>query len=127
LFASVALACLAAGLASAQSQSGPKPKLIDLGAFDESRTLLSGSPETVTMRSGMVVIAPSKSVGTHSTNTYEEAVVVFDGVGEMRFADGSVIRVKPRTVVYCPPMTEHDVVNTGTASLRYVYVVAQAR
>lgn len=121
------LVVLTVGLAFAQSQSGPKPKLIDLDPFDESRTLLSGSPETVTMRSGMVVIAPSKSVGKHNTNTYEEAVVVFEGVGEMRFADGSVLRVRPRTIAYCPPMTEHDVVNTGTAPLRYVYIVAQAR
>jgi len=27
---------------------------------------------------------------------------------------------------YCPPQTEHDVFNTGTGTLRYVHVVADA-
>jgi mannose-6-phosphate isomerase-like protein (cupin superfamily) len=28
--------------------------------------------------------------------------------------------------LYCPPSTEHDVFNTGTTTLRYVYVVSRA-
>ena len=127
LFLTMLLVVLTVGLAFAQSQSGPKPKVIDLGALEASRTLLGGSPETVTMRSGMVVLAASKSVGKHSTKTFEEVVIVLEGVGEMRLSDGSVLRMKPHTVVYCPPATEHDVFNTGTEPLRYIYVVAETR
>jgi len=89
--------------------------------------VLGGPPETLTMRSGSVVLLPSKSVGRHNTGDYEEAVVVLAGRGEMRLADGTVLNLKPFVVAYCPPGTEHDVKNTGDEPLRYVYVVAKGR
>ena len=106
----------------------PKPKSvkIDMSSTADMR-VLGGPPETLTMRSGSVVLLPSKSVGTHNTGDYEEAVVVLAGQGEMRLADGTVLRLTPHVVAYCPPGTEHDVTNTGTEPLRYVYVVAKAR
>jgi quercetin dioxygenase-like cupin family protein len=115
-------------VAAAQTGSGLRPKVVELdpAAGDYTR-VLGGPPETATMRSGYVVLEPSKSVGKHSTETYEEAVIVFAGVGEMRMSNGSVLKLKPYVVVYCPPDTEHDVVNTGNETLRYVYVVAKAR
>jgi len=50
-----------------------------------------------------------------------------EGQGEMVFHDGSRLELKARTALYCPPETEHDVKNTGTSTLRYVYVVANAQ
>ena len=79
------------------------------------------------MRSGAVVLPPLQSVGKHSTGGYEEAIIVLAGAGEMRLSDGTVLPLEPHSVAYCPPATEHDVVNTGSDPLRYVYVVAQAR
>jgi hypothetical protein len=32
-----------------------------------------------------------------------------------------------KAVAYCPPGTEHDVVNTGAVPLRYIYLVAKPR
>jgi mannose-6-phosphate isomerase-like protein (cupin superfamily) len=92
-----------------------------------SAKLFGGGSETVTMGSGSVVLAPSQSVGKHTTEKYEEALIVLAGSGELRLADGTVLPLKPYTVAYCPPMTEHDVTNTGAVPLRYVYVVARAR
>jgi mannose-6-phosphate isomerase-like protein (cupin superfamily) len=106
----------------------PRPKLIQIDpSATQSNPLLSGPPETVTMRSGSVVLLPSKNVGRHGTGQNEEALVVFSGTGEMRLADGTVLKLKPYVVAYCPPATEHDVFNTGSEPLRYVYVVARAR
>ena len=106
----------------------PKPKAVQI---DPSSTadmrVLGGPPETLTMRSGFVVLLPSESVGKHNTGDYEEAVVVLAGQGEMRLADGTSLRLKPYAVAYCPPGTEHDVTNTGNEPLRYIYVVAKAR
>jgi len=79
------------------------------------------------MRSGLVVLAPGKSVGKHSTEQNEELLVVLEGRGEMTFRDGSKLPVKAQSALYCPPGTEHDVTNTGTGALRYVYVVAGTR
>lgn len=89
--------------------------------------LLQGPPETVTMHSGLVVLAPGKSVGRHSTKGYEEIVIVLEGRGEMRFFTGrAAVLLESGMAAYCPPQTEHDVFNTGTGTLRYVYVVADA-
>jgi quercetin dioxygenase-like cupin family protein len=106
----------------------PQPKVIPLGSSGKDVTpVLSGPPESVKMKSGLVVLAPGKSVGTHSTEQNEELLVVFEGQGVMTFKDGSKLQVKANSAVYCPPQTEHNVTNTGTDNLRYLYVVSNAR
>jgi quercetin dioxygenase-like cupin family protein len=104
------------------------PKLITLDQIShDSAQVLNGPPETVTMRSGYMVLAPSKSVGRHSTRDYEEAIVVLAGKGEMKIIGGSTLHLRPYCVAYCPPNTEHDVMNIGTDTLRYIYIVARAK
>jgi mannose-6-phosphate isomerase-like protein (cupin superfamily) len=106
----------------------PEPRIVELDRdATEYLRILEGPPESVTMRSGYVVLLPEKSVGRHNTGSYEEMVIVLDGEGEMLFGDGSLLRLKPYVVAYCPPDTEHDVRNTTSRPLRYVYVVARAR
>ena len=106
----------------------PKAKKVELDiSGTEYVRILGGPPESVTMRSGYVVLLPSQSVGKHSTDAFEEMVVVLEGEGEMLYGDGSVLQLKPHVVIYCPPDTEHDVRNTGERPLRYIYMVARAR
>ncbi len=118
-------------IAAAQTQGAqPKPhaKVVALGKNDNGLLpILTGPPETVTMKSGYVVLDPGHSVGKHSTEHHEEILIVLEGQGEMLFHDGSRLELKARTALYCPPETEHDVKNTGTSTLRYVYVVANAQ
>ena len=108
-------------------QSKPRAKVL---ALQQPGTgvlpLLAGPPETVSMKSGYVVLEPGRSVGRHSTEHHEEMLVVLEGQGEMLFHDGSKLKIEGGTALYCPPETEHDVVNTGAENLRYVYVVANA-
>jgi mannose-6-phosphate isomerase-like protein (cupin superfamily) len=111
-----------------QEVPSPRGKVIQIDPLaEESMTLLGGPPETMTMRSGSIVLLPLKNVGRHSTNNNEEVLVVFSGSGEMRLADGTILNLKPYAILYCPPDMEHDVFNTGSEPLRYVYVVARAR
>jgi mannose-6-phosphate isomerase-like protein (cupin superfamily) len=63
-------------------------------------------------------------VGRHSTGECEEVVIVFEGRGEMTITGGLALRLGPGSVAYCPPWREHDVTNTGSEPLRYLYVVA---
>jgi len=106
----------------------PTPRITHLDpAASRSLEILTGAPMTVTMRSGYVVLAPGHSVGKHSTMANEEALVVLAGQGELRITNGPVIPVKAFDVTYCPPEKEHDVVNTGTDTLRYVWLVAKAK
>ena len=44
----------------------------------------------------------------------------------MVLANGSKIDISPEAAAYSPPGTEHDVINTGAAVVRYVYVVCAA-
>jgi mannose-6-phosphate isomerase-like protein (cupin superfamily) len=111
-----------------QEVTTPRARVVQINPLaTESMPVLGGPPETVTMRSGSIVLHPSQNVGRHTTGSNEEALVVFSGSGEMRLADGTVLTLKPYVVLYCPPETEHDVYNTGSEPLRYVYLVARAR
>jgi len=105
----------------------PSPKVLKLDDAGKGYLrLLGGPPETSTMRSGLVALAPTKSVGKHSTENYEEIVVVLKGEGEMPITGGDTLHFKEGEVIYCPSQTEHDVTNTGSGELRYLYVVAKA-
>lgn len=107
--------------------SKPKPKIVKLDTkTDDYQRVLGGPPETVTMHSGLVVLAPGKSVGIHNTEKYEEVLVILEGQGEMRITGGPTMALEVNTVAYCPPRTEHNVVNTGEGRLRYLYIVAIA-
>ena len=131
LMGSSMLAVLCASLPAANAE-GPAAALevrsirLDAEGKDYLR-LLGGPPETVTMRSGLVVLGPGKSVGRHNTKGYEEMVIVLEGRGEMRsFAGRPAVPLEAGMAAYCPPKTEHDVFNTGDTPLKYVYVVAAA-
>lgn len=87
--------------------------------------LLTGAPQTITMEAGSVALAPTDSVGTHNTNRYEEIVLVFSGTGEMRVTGGAALRLTPNCLAYCPPFTEHDVVNAGGDTLRYIWLASK--
>ncbi len=113
---------------TAFAQEKPHAKLVQLnrsGAHDLPP--LAGPPETVTMKSGLVTLPPRQSVGKHSTASHEEMLVILEGKGEMKFEDGTALPVDPDHILYCPPQTTHDVTNTGTGVLRYIYIVASAR
>ena len=106
----------------------PSAKVVELDAHGgDYLAVLGGPPETVTMRSGLVVLAPQHSVGRHTTGENEEVLIVLEGKGEMNFEDGHSLPVEANHAVYCPPHTVHDVKNTGRGALRYVYVVARAK
>lgn len=111
--------------------SPPQPerraKLVRLDSAGKDYLPVLGPPESVSMRSGLVVLAPGKSVGKHSTEHNEELLIVLEGNGQMSFKDGSTMPVSANNALYCPPETEHNVTNTGTGPLRYVYVVASTK
>lgn len=110
------------------AQEKPRAKVVKLapsGVHD--MLLLAGPPETVTMKSGLVILPPGQNVGKHSTGVHEEMLVILEGKGEMMLADGTRLEVDQDHILYCPPRTEHDMTNTGTGVLRYVYIVASAK
>jgi quercetin dioxygenase-like cupin family protein len=118
------------GVASAAAAAGvatPHVKVVKLDPGDSTDfVLLGGPPETGSMRSGLVTLAPGAAVGKHTTGKNEEMLVPLEGEGELRITGQPPIHIAPGLITYAPAHTEHNVVNTGTGRLRYIFIVARA-
>ena len=101
-----------------------KVLVIDLNEKPENQKLLSGAPQTLGMRSGRVYLTPGQDCGLHSTKDREELLVFLSGHGELIIGQESRFQVGQGKVSYIPPQTDHDVKNTGSEPLVYVYCVA---
>jgi mannose-6-phosphate isomerase-like protein (cupin superfamily) len=97
---------------------------IDLNKDPENQKLLDGKPRTCGMRSGRVYLPPGQACGRHSTKDREELLVFLSGCGELLIGEEDCFEVGQGKVSYIPPQTAHDVRNTGSEPLVYVYCVA---
>lgn len=80
--------------------------------------------KSVKLRSGYVCLQPGASVGEHSTENYEELLIVLSGAGEVETGGEHERRpITANQVAYNPPQTTHNVHNTGAEPLRYIYIV----
>lgn len=85
-----------------------------------------GRSSSVAMRSGLVTLQPGRDVGVHSTENYEELILVLCGQGEVEANGLGRKKISANYAVYIPPNTSHNVFNVGSEPLRYIYVVAPA-
>ena len=125
----VLVATMLAGRAAslAEDQSAPQIRSIALEPGDQSYfLLLKGPPETKSFRSGLVTLAPGKSIGVHNSGVNEEMIVPLEGQGELRFSNHPPLLIKSGLITYAPAHTEHDVINTGSGPLRYIFITAKA-
>jgi mannose-6-phosphate isomerase-like protein (cupin superfamily) len=79
------------------------------------------------MRGGSVRLKPGESVGWHSTNGNEEAIVILHGKGTANIEGHADVPLHEKILAYIPPATRHNVTNTGTEILEYVWVVAPTK
>ena len=121
--------------------SAKKVLVIDLDNNAEYQKLLDGQPQTCGMRCGRVYLKPGQTCGQHSTAEHEETLVFLSGQGELligpRLRGGKLVprldrgkdsfAVGQGKISYIPPNTVHDVKNTGTKPLIYIYCVAPTR
>ncbi len=89
--------------------------------------LLKGTPQTSGMRGGSVRLKPGESVGWHSTSGNEEALVILHGNGAANIEGHPDVPLHEKMLAYIPPATKHNVTNTGTEILEYVWVVAPTK
>ena len=104
--------------------SSEKVLVTELNDKPEYQRLLAGRPQTFGMRSGRVYIEPGQSCGQHSTKHHEELLVFLSGRGLLRIGEQDSFQVGEGKISYIPPYTIHDVQNTGTEPLIYIYCVA---
>ena len=95
-----------------------------LNCADGDCPLLKGAPQTSGMRGGSVKLKPGASVGWHSTSDNEEALVILHGRGVAHLEHHAEVPLQEKMLAYIPPATRHNVTNTGTEFLEYVWVVA---
>jgi len=101
-----------------------KVLVIDLTDSSEYQRLLAGRPQTCGMRSGRVSLQPGETCGRHSTEQHEEMLVFLSGKGAALIGEQeSPVEVGQGKVSYIPPHTIHNVKNTGTEPLVYIYCV----
>jgi len=100
------------------------PKRLSLGS-KKSQSLIR-PPKSKSMRSGLVILPPGELIKAHNTKQNEEILIGLEGSGKVRFPDKDLpsFSIGAKRGVYIPPMTNHEVINIGTAPLRYVYIVA---
>lgn len=115
---------LAFGAMAAQDAMKRGPMTFTLDCAGGDCPLLKGTPQTSGMRGGSVKLKPGDSVGWHSTAANEEALVILHGSGIARIEGHPDVRLKENMLAYIPPATRHNVTNTGTEVLEYVWVVA---
>ena len=104
-----------------------KAMVVDLNDKPEFQRLLAGEPQTCGIKAGRVYLAAGKDCGKHSTNEREEILVFLSGkgcavIGEME----EKIGVGQGKIAYIPPETEHNIINTGSSPLIYIYCVVPA-
>jgi len=107
--------------------SRPQPMAVPLECPQGDCPLLRGEPQTTGMRSGFVRLKPGATVGWHTTGQNEEALVVLRGKGEALIEGRPGQTFAAPALAYIPPATRHNVSNTGSEVLEYVYVVAPAK
>jgi len=100
-----------------------KVLVIDLNEKAEYQRLLGGKPQTCGMRSGRVYLPPGQSCGRHSTEEKEEMLIFLSGRGRLLVGEKESFQVSRGKVSYIPPHTVHNVENTGTEPLVYIYCV----
>jgi len=106
--------------------ASPRPFVRNLEDPCDYHILLTGRPQTFGMRSGRVRLAPGKSIGLHNTKDNEELLVFLSGSGVALIGQETRLQVAVGKVAYIPPQTPHDIRNTGTEPLVYVFCVAPA-
>jgi len=102
-------------------------KLVKLVSGGKYQRLLSHESGTFGVKSGHVILNPGEKIGLHSTDEREEVIIVLKGAGEAAVGPGKILKIEENSVLYIPPKTEHDINNTGTWILEYVYVTSIAR
>ena len=100
-----------------------KPFRVPFAEGEDYQLLLDGPPQTRGMRCGRVVLKPGETAGEHSTGQYEEVLVILEGQGELWCKDLPSLAAEKGYLLYVPPQVIHDVRNTGTVKLRYLYIV----
>lgn len=96
---------------------------VEVNDKKEYQRLIPGTPKSCGMKSGRVYLESGDDCGVHSTENKEEQLVFLCGRGTAQIG-GEKYDVGAGKICYIPPHTEHNIINTGTDPLAYIFCVA---
>lgn len=102
-----------------------KVKLIKLESKERYQRLFNKDLGTCGMRAGHVSLRPGENIGEHTTGDLEETLIILRGRGEARIDDAK-LQIEANSILYIPPQTSHDIKNTGSVVLEYVFITSKA-
>ena len=104
------------------------PKIITFNPNSTTyQEILDGEKDSTIFYSGVVTILPGDSGEVHSTEIYEEMIVILEGEGQLRITTQNNLDLKFGNIAFIPPNTEHHVFNTGTKNFKYIYIATKSK
>jgi len=86
---------------------------------------LLGAPDSRALHAGLVTLQPGEDCGWHSTENYEEMIIVLEGAGHLESEGIGRRALHKGQYGYNGPHTRHCVFNTSDQPMRYIYIVAR--
>jgi mannose-6-phosphate isomerase-like protein (cupin superfamily) len=86
------------------------------------------APQTLGLKAGKVHLMTGADCGRHSTEDKEEILVFLRGRGLALIGENEEksFEIGEGKVIYIPPETAHNIKNTGSGPLIYIFVVTPA-
>ncbi len=105
------------------------PFVVELINNGQYQSLLKSDGQLLThgMHSGRVYLNPGQECGWHNTDNKEELLVFLSGSGISEIQDKDPFEVGKGKVMYIPPNTEHNIKNSGSEPLEYIFCVAPTK
>jgi len=134
VWVSLSLLLMLNGRANAQSSKNPNlvedsllsksVRVISLPSNDTDYVPVLKPPISCKIRSGFVSLRSMSAGEEHSTEAYEEMIIILSGQAVLHCRDNDYTLAAGQ-IAYVPPFTIHQMKNTGTMTLKYLYIVTK--
>ena len=104
-----------------------KVKLIKLKSSRRYQQLLSEDRGSFGVKSGHIVLKKGENIGEHTTDKQEEVIIILKGKGQAKIGNDRILNIGRGKVLYIPPYTFHDIINTGSGILEYIFIISLAK
>lgn len=109
-----------------ETKSRKMPFVADLPSNGEKYVPVLNRENAAVLKSGVVTLQPGESIGSHNTEDKEELILILEGEGTVVTEQNGALPIVQGQLAFNPPDTEHNVVNSGSGLLRYIYIVAHS-